>query len=443
MAPRNSGQTAGVLGGHAVSFDAVLALSRYLNEPAWLRDARRAAWGQFLAAPPPRYERGIKGWWVTDLTSLRLERMAPFAPAAGRLPAAAARQPADVAGSLVLANSQTQRATLARELAEQGVVLSDLPSAVRELPDLLANYLGRLVLPAEGKFAALTAALWSNGTFLYVPAGVDVQLPLRVAVSVASPQLALSHRTVVVAERGSKVTLVEDLGSVPAAGGSLFASAVELFVGPGSSLTYVSTQAWEHGVSCLRSRCARLERDARLVWVDSYLGGELLRDTTGTRLSGDGASAESLGLFFAGERQHMDITSYTHHESPRTAANLLLNGAVKDAAHAAFAGTIRVERGGHGANSYLGSHTLTLSDEARIDAVPSLEIEANDVRVSHGSTAGKLDAEQLFYLLTRGLSRTQATRMLVRGFFEPVLTRIPLADVRDRVERLVERKVSA
>jgi Fe-S cluster assembly protein SufD len=164
---------------------------------------------------------------------------------------------------------------------------------------------------------------------------------------------------------------------------------------------------------------------------------------TDTVLADPGASVEATGLFFADDRQHMDFSSHTRHEAPHTTANILLNGVVKDAAHAAFAGTIRVERWSQGTQSYLGSHALTLSDEARMDVVPSLEIETNDVRVSHGSTAGKLDEEQLFYLMARGLSRARAARTLVRGFFEPVLSRVPLRNARERIERALERKLPA
>ncbi|MHB9092262.1 MAG: Fe-S cluster assembly protein SufD, partial [Chloroflexota bacterium] len=411
------------------------------DEPGWLRQQRLAAWAEFERAPAPRYTRGIKGWWATDLTSLRLEHLRSFAPANPSLQGPRLGALGDrLAGRAVFRNSDTAALLLGETAARQGVVLSDLTSAVREHPDLVRRYLGSLVSPSEGKFAALALALWSNGVLLYVPAGVTVDLPVQLKIGLESPALALAWRTLVVLESGASVTLVEETASPRRAGGSLFAGATEIHLGEGARLIYAVTERWDHGVSSLTSKRARLERDANLRWFSAHLGAELTRNLAETTLAGTGASLESLGMFFAAERQHIDLSARTVHEAPHTTANILLNGAVKDAAHAAFAGTIRVERSARGAASYLGSHTLTLSDEARVDAVPSLEIEQNDVRVSHGSTAGKLDEEQVFYLMTRGLSRRQATRTLVRGFFEPVLSRLPLKALRECVERDLERK---
>jgi len=429
------GQTANLVGQ-----EAVLALSRRLDEPEWLREQRLDAWEVFLRSPAPRWQRGIKGWWLTDLTALRLERMGVYAAPAGSN--AAPRPSRSLGGALSFRNSVAVGASLAPDLADQGVLFAALPSAVRDYPELVERYLGRLVHASEGKFAALAAALWSNGLFVYVPAGVTARLPLRVQARLEAPGLAQSWRTVVVAEPGSRVTLIEELGSTTAASSSLFATTAEVYVGEGASVDYVTMEEWGRGISSLAAKRALVERDGRMRWIAAYVGGDMIRSIADTTLAAEGATVESLGLFFAGERQHLDLNASTTHEAPHTAANMLLNGAVKDAAHAAFAGTIRVQRPAQGAESYLGSHTLALGEAARVDVVPSLEIEANDVHVSHGATAGKLDEEQLFYLMSRGLSRRQAASVLVRGFFEPILARIPPAGVRARLERAVERKMA-
>ncbi|MHB1133644.1 MAG: Fe-S cluster assembly protein SufD [Chloroflexota bacterium] len=426
----HNGRAAGL-----VDKEIVVELARRRGEPGWLAEQRLAAWEGFERAPAPRWQRGIKGWWITDLTAVRMERLRPLT----EVGAAVAPENAPT-GELRFADAALATSAFPAEWREQGVYFGDLAGAVREHPDLLEPYLGRLASYEDDKFASLAAALWGNGVFLHVPAGVALAAPLRVVLELAADAAFLGWRTVIVAERGSSVSLWEDRYSSDAAAGSLFSALLEIYVGENASVAYSASEEWQRGVPAMGRAQARVESNGRLHWFSAQLGGETARATAQVSLAGPGASLDMAGLFYGEARQHLDLTSSVEHEAPRTTASVVWRGVVKDAAHAAFAGTLRVPAQAQGTESHLTSHTLTLSDEARVDVVPSLEIAANDVQVGHGAAAGKLDEEQVFYLMSRGLPRAQAVRLLVRGFFEPALSRLTRPDARERIERAIEGK---
>jgi Fe-S cluster assembly scaffold protein SufB len=429
--------------GDLITRESVLGLSERLAEPVWLREKRLYAWEQYQAAPPPRWQRGVRGWWVTDLATLRLETMAAFGDAGVEtaLPEVGPEKDDQWAGVIAHRNATTAQSRLARELRQSGVYFADLSSAVHEQPELVRHYMDRLVMPDEGKFQALAAALWSNGVFVYVPEGVEVALPLRSLLSLESPDLALSRRTIIVAERASRVTYVEGLLSPACATGSLSAATIEVYVGAEAHLTYAVSEEWGDSISSVIRRRAQVEREGHLDWFVAYLGGGVSRTKGDTVLAGPGATTSTVGLFFADKRQRLDLDYCTSHDAPHTEGDTLLSGAVKDGAHAAFTGNVIVSRRAPQAQSRLASRTLTLGGEARVDALPSQEVQAGDARISHSATAEKLAEEQIFYLMTRGLSRQQATTTLVRAFFEPALASLPLEQLRERVERTIVEKL--
>ncbi len=430
-ASEHSAERAAGLGAGAVE-----RVARRRNEPAWLREQRLAAWREYERSPEPRWQRGIKGWWLTDLSRLRLEGLRPvlFSPSVTGL-----SLPQGTAAALRHQESGVGVAE-ARDWAARGLYVADLARAVRERPLLVGRYLGGQAGVAGDRLLSLAAAFWGSGVFLYVPEGLRVDLPVDVSANFTTPAALLGWRTVVVAEPGSSVTLSEEFLGAEGTG-ALLGAFSEIYVGAGASVTYATLAG--HGASntVLAQRRAIVKQDGQLNWFAANWGGATVREVSEIRLSEPRARLEMTGAFFADGGQQFDGTATVVHEAKQSAAEILLRGVVKDAARAAFAGTIRVPAGAQQVESHLASHTLTLSDQARVDVVPSLEIAANDVRVGHGAAAGKLDEEQVFYLMSRGLTRDQAIRLLVRGFLEPALTRLPLAAARERVERAVEGKI--
>jgi Fe-S cluster assembly protein SufD len=415
---------------------AVERLARRRDEPAWLHERRLAAWQEYELSPAPRWQRGIKGWWRLDLTNLNLRDLRPPAPTSTIRRSAAP----EGAAAVVRWQESGVEVAVAGSWAERGLYVADMATAVRERPELVRGYLDGQSGVAGDRLLSLAAAFWTAGVFVFTPAGLEVELPVEVITNHARPGALLGWRTVVVAEQGSSVVFAEEFPGADD-GGGLLGALSEVYVGPGARVTYATLAGHSAGTTVTAQRRATIGQDGFLNWFAANWGGTTVKEVGEVRLAGQRARLEMTGAFVADAEQQFDGTVTVVHDSKQSAAEILLRGVVKDTARAAFAGTIKVPAGAQQVESHLASHTLTLSDQARVDVVPSLEIAANDVRVGHGAAAGKLDEEQVFYLMSRGLSREQATRLLVRGFLEPALSRLPLPAARARVERAVEGKI--
>jgi len=422
------------------SRQAVLALSHHKGEPDWVRQRRLEAWEAFEALPIPQWRR-------TSLRELELDRFVPFvqeeAVEKDQLPEALQRRLAltpDRAGLIVHRNSSSFVLELDEELRAQGVILTDLNTAVCEHPDLVEPHFMKAVPFDEGKFEALHSAFWSGGVFLYVPENVYVEKPIQAVYWTDTPGLGVFPHTLIVAAPNSGVTFVEERLSPQGKGNTLVSSVVEVHTKPGAQVQFFGIQDWAQNVYDFTTRRAITENDSVVNWVVGYLGGKLSREYLETRMVGPGSSTEILGVFFVDDRQHLDVYTMMNHIAPFTSGDLLFRGALQDHAHSVFEGMIKIHPGAQDTASYLHDNTLLLSDNARADSIPSLEIEANQVRASHGATMGKLDLEQLFYLMARGLPEREAIRLLVTGFFEPVIERIPLENVRERLREAVAQK---
>jgi Fe-S cluster assembly protein SufD len=324
-----------------------------------------------------------------------------------------------------------------------GAVFVDLNRAVRDQPELLARYLlTKAVTPADDYFAALHAAFWTSGSLLYVPKGVTVEAPLFSLIGLAREgRVDLSH-TLVVLEEGAEATLVResagrDGGQVPA----LHVGAVEVFLAQGARLRLVNIQNWDEATWHFSRERAFVGRDATLQWTVGGLGSRLAKVNQEVVLAGQGASAQVNGVLFTSGRQHLAYFTRQDHVAPHTTSDLLYRGGLKDRSRIVWKGMIRVEKDAQRTDAYQKNDNLVLSESARADSIPGLEIEANDVRCTHGATAGRVDEDMIFYAQARGISRETAIRLIVEGFFANVYDRITIDPVRETLRQAVATKL--
>jgi Fe-S cluster assembly protein SufD len=326
-------------------------------------------------------------------------------------------------------------------VGEGGVEIERAPEGVRFEP--LSDHHPRLheLVGWEEKFAAHNAALWRAGLLVHVPKGVVVEQPLYVRVANAVEGGSLFWRLLVEAEEGSSITVIEEYASAtPDLRG--YSNAVsEIFVGPSAKVEYVSIQNLSRGTFHFATHHARVERDAELDWVAGGFGTAKGKIRIQNDLAGPGATSRVTGAYFADGEQHLDYDTFQEHIAPSTTSDFAFKGALRDAASAVWRGMIRVEEGAQKTNAYQENRNLLLSKDAHADSIPGLEIMANDVRCTHGATLGQVDREQLFYLMARGLSRGEAERLIVRGFFQDILDRIDLEPVREALGAALEARI--
>jgi Fe-S cluster assembly protein SufD len=290
----------------------------------------------------------------------------------------------------------------------------------------------------ENKLAALHYALWNSGTFVYVPRNVVIERPLQTVIWQTAGKLAGMHHTIMATEEGASATLAEDLIG---ADGGLSNSVVELAPGQASQLHYLHLQNLADTAWNFSTQRMRLRRDSLLRYFIGSWGSRLTKAWINMELDGEGASGELLGLYFPGGRQHLDHHTNQLHRAPSATSDLLFKGALKDRARSVYQGFIKVYPTAQKTNGYQANRNLMLSKNARADSIPGLEIEADDVRCTHGATTGQIPDEYLFYLMARGIERRNAERMIVQGFFEEVLNRIPVEGVRSKLETEIARKL--
>ena len=422
---------------------AVEQLSAYLGEPEWMLQKRLEAWAIFEQLPVPTTHE--EAWRRTDLRRLRLESFSPStngaAPKSVDLPDYLASQLTEDAagGVLVQVNGNTQRYELSDALREQGVIFTDMQSAVRDHEDLVRKHFMTECVPAtDGKFAALHGAFWRGGTFLYVPKWTKAVAPLHSALWSADGG-TFTH-TLVVLDVGAEVVFVDEYGSQAAEGMALHNGAIELIVGDGASLTYVSLQDFASNLWQFTHERARIGRDAKLDWVISVMGSRMTKSFQTVELDQPGGWARMSGLFFTSGHQHIDLDTQQNHNSADTVSDLLYKGALRDHSRSVWQGMIKALPDAQRIDGFQANRNLILDREARADSIPGLEIQANDVACTHASTIGKLQPEEIFYLQSRGIPATIAKQILVEGFFDPVMQRIPFEGVRQRIaERILEK----
>ncbi len=325
---------------------------------------------------------------------------------------------------------------------EGGIEIVDAPDGITFAPLEDHELLGTLV-GAGDKFTAQNAALWRHGLLVQVPKGVELERPLYVRVSSSVAGGALFWRLLVVAEEESRFSLVEEYASESPDLPAYTNAAVELFVGQAARLEYVSIQNLSRETWHFASHRARVGRDAELDWVAGGFGSKKGKVRIENDLAGQGATSRVTGAYFADGAQHLDFDTFQEHAAPHTTSDFAFKGALRDDATAVWRGMIRVEPEAQRTNAYQENRNLILSERAHADSIPGLEILANDVRCTHGATSSPVNRDELFYCMARGLSRGEAERLIVRGFFQDVLDRIELAPVRDAVAGALETRIPA
>jgi Fe-S cluster assembly protein SufD len=366
-------------------------------------------------------------WRFTDLRGFDPDA---FGHARGQTP--------DVAVSSMLALDVAAEAVV----TETGIEITRAPDEIRFEPlDDSHELLGSLVGWQDDKFAAHNAAAWQHGLLVHVPGGLELERPLFVRVVNAIESGSLFWRLLVVAEEGSRFSLVEEYSSGMAGLPGYFNGVTELFVKQAAKLEYVSLQNLSRETWHFASHHARVERDAELDWVSGGFGSKKGKVRIQNDLAGPGATSRVTGAYFADGEQHLDYDTFQEHIAPDTESDFAFKGALRDHATAVWRGMIRVEEDAQKTNAYQECRNLMLSSTTHAVPIPGLEILANDVRCTHGATVGRVDRDQLFYLMARGLPRPEAERLIVRGFFQDVLDRIELEPVREAVTSALEERI--
>ncbi len=433
------------------SREAVEALSRSRNEPDWVRESRLAAWETYESLPMPT--RSDEEWRRTDLRRLKLDRFAPYADLDGTITdlasvastsegAFAFGEADQRAGIVVSRDGGAPYVELDPAVAAQGVIFTDLNTAVHEHPDLVQQHFMTRAVPVDfGKFEALHAAMWQGGAFLYVPKGVQVELPFRSFALGETAGASIFTHSLIVIEEGAEAFFVDAFQSETADEASFASAVVELDIADNANLRYVQVQDWGRNVWSFMTERAILGRDAEMKNLQVTLGSKFSKNSVGSHLRGENALAEMLGIFFGDGDQFFDHHTWQLHESPLATSDLEYKGALKEKSRSVYSGLIKVYEGAQRTDAYQQNRNLVLSRTARADTIPNLEIEANDVRCTHGATVSQVEDEHLFYLMARGIPKSEAQKLIVEGFFRPVIDRIPVEEIQDFLQAAIARKV--
>lgn len=423
----------------------VESLSERYNEPDWLREMRLQAWELYESLPMPTTQD--EPWRRTDYRHIDWDSAGVLlAPNGGRFEDVPAenRQPLlgqEQGGLLAFVDDQPVHHEVHPSLAQQGVIFTDLRAAASEHPELVQKHLMTHAVKAEdGKFAALNAALWTHGVFLYVPRGRAVELPVHSIFYTTRPGATLGHLLVVVDE-GAQIDYLHENLSLNFDDHASFVGVTELVVGRDANLRFVNLQDWGHNVFEFSHQRARVDANGQLDWVTGQMGGKLIKAFMEIDLDGAGSWGRMSGLYFPDGQQLMDLDTQQNHNAPHTTSDLLFKGVLKDQARSVWQGMIKALPGAQKTDGFQANRNMILGRQARADSIPGLEIQADDVRCTHAAAVGQIEEELLYYLMSRGIPRHEAEKLVVDGFFVPVLDRIPFENVRDRMMAYVERKL--
>ena len=431
------------------------------DEPQWMRDKRLEAYSLYESLPMPHtteddvWRRTVdmrtQDYWRRTRRHLRgfaVENYHPAAEANGNR----STKVEDGAGVIVQVDGNTQHTYLSPELEKKDVYFADLHTALKERGDLIRDYFMTRAVTLEttlksgniathNTFDALHGSFWQGGYVLHIPKGVRIEDPLRVYIQLSEDQQADLSHVLLIAEEDSQVVIIEDNASTNTDLGGLHCGAVEIFAGQNANVTYVQVQHWNRQVWNFATQRSVISKDAQLCWVTATFGARLSKLNQAIVLEGSGAHAQLLGLAFTDARQHLDVSTAQEHLSPHTTSDLLYRNVLKDRSQTAWGGNIYVYPDANYTDAYQKNDNLLLSERAHADTLPGLEIEAHEVRCTHGATAGQIDAEQVFYLMSRGLPYDLAEKLIVDGFFEPVMERIPMDAVRKEMQEFVSSKL--
>jgi Fe-S cluster assembly protein SufD len=407
---------------------------------------RASAWDSFKRLSLP--DTTLEAWRRTDIHNLPADKFVlPKDGAYEDLPSVRADllKPliANQHGGQIVLTPGGSKIELTESLAQKGVIFTDLKTAEQKHPELLARMLGKTVNVEEGKFAAMAGAFAQNGVVLYVPRGVTVEEPLHSILWGPGANFAHVSHVLVLVDEGASVTYVHESASPDEMGAnSMHAGLVEIQVLQNAALKFVELQSWGRHVWNFSHERARVERGGNLDWIFGAIGSRLTKNFTELDLAGEGSTGRMSGFYFTDGSQHLDHDTQQNHLAPHTTSDLLFKGALKGRSRSVWQGMIYVAPGAQKTDGYQANRNLVLSDQARADSIPGLEILADDVRCTHGATVGKLEAEPLFYLKSRGIPQAEAEKIVVEGFFDPIFQRIPFEGVRERFQQYIADKMS-
>ncbi len=331
-----------------------------------------------------------------------------------------------VAEGLIVHNSEVVYHSIQKHLEEQGVIFLDTDTALKEHPEFFREYFGTIVPPTDNKFAALNSAVWSGGSFIYVPPGVHVELPLQAYFRINAQNMGQFERTLIIADEGSYVHYVEGCTAPIYSTDSLHAAVVEIIVKKGARVRYTTIQNWSHNVYNLVTKRAVAYEDATMEWIDGNLGSKITMKYPAVYLLGKGAHGEVLSIAFAGRGQHQDAGAKIVHAAPYTSSKVTSKSISMDGGRASYRGLLKVHKGAHHASSHVVCDALLLDEHSRSDTYPYIEIDEEEVTIGHEATVSKIGEDQLFYLMSRGLTEEEAITMVVSGFIEPMVKELPM-----------------
>ncbi|QDU11720.1 Fe-S cluster assembly protein SufD [Gimesia aquarii] len=412
------------------------------DEPDWVTQLRRQAFKRYCELLES--ELDPEEWRRVDLRALRPDR---FQLSAGSEVAKYSAETllkgqAEFAGHVTHIDGQLASTELAPELAEKGVIFGDLSMVAKEHSELIQkHFMTKAVCSETDRFSAWHAAFWTGGTVLYVPRNVVIETPLHSLISLQAEKTADFSHTLIILEEGASATLLEETASATEENLGLHVGAVELILAKEARLRYVQLQNWNDKVWHIAHQAGRVENNGFLQWTVGGIGAKLAHIHQDVVLDGRGSEAEVNGVTFATDKQIHSFYTQQAHNAPETRSDLLYKQVLRDHSRAIWRGMIRVEPEGQQTNGYQRNDSLMLSPTCRTDAIPGLEIEADDVRCTHGATAGRVDEEQIFYCMTRGMSEYEAMHMIVEGFFQTVFDRIPVEVVRETLNQAIIKKL--
>jgi Fe-S cluster assembly scaffold protein SufB len=412
-------------------------------------DRRRAALEVYEREPVPTWRRS--GFWTTHLRGLDLDGLEArrYEPVGSleELPevvAEALPDAGEVAGLIVQRGASTVYSWLDDDAAAQGVVLTSLERAVDEHAELVERWYMRRLSHEEGKFPAATAAFWTGGAFAHVPRGVRLERPLQVVYLIDEPGTAQYAHTLGVVGETAECALREYCLASDFEGQALHSGAFELYLEAGARVRLAHFQDWGAGeVHDISTKRVEIARDAHCSWVPIHLGGRLTKQTLDIVTAERGADMRHTGLYFTERSEHLDLFTTDLHEQGDTTGDTIWKGALTGDSRASYEGLIQIERGAQNTHTYLQTHSMLLSPQAKGDAIPSLIVETDNVSASHGGTVGEIDEDQVFYMTTRGIPRREAVRTLVEGYFEEVVQRLDDEALEGVVRERIAAKLTA
>jgi len=439
--------TAGATAKRGLSEEVVRDISARKNEPQWMLDLRLKGLRLFDKKPMPA--------WGSDLTGIDFQNIKYFVKSTEKQATSWEELPADikntydrlgipeaekqrlVAGVAAQYESEVVYHQIREDLEERGVIFLDTDSGLREHEDLFREYFTSVIPAGDNKFASLNTAVWSGGSFIYVPPGVHVDIPLQAYFRINTENMGQFERTLIIADEGSSVHYVEGCTAPIYSSDSLHSAVVEIIVKKNARVRYTTIQNWSNNVYNLVTKRATAAEGATMEWIDGNIGSKVTMKYPAVYLLGEHAKGETLSIAFAGEGQHQDAGAKMVHQAPNTSSTIVSKSVARGGGRTSYRGLVQVMEGAHGSRSTVRCDALLVDQISRSDTYPYVDVREDDVQMGHEATVSKVSADQLFYLQSRGLTEEEAMAMIVRGFVEPIARELPMEYALE-LNRLIE-----